>query len=111
MTTADLEPLSIAVPLREDPPGVFRVGKSWVLLELVIHAFQRGQTPESIVQSFDTLTLPGVYAFVTYYLNNPEPINEYLRQREEIAEQTRDLRELIKARAQAKRLHRDQTRE
>jgi hypothetical protein len=29
----DFEPLSIAVPLSEDPPGVFRVGNSRVLLE------------------------------------------------------------------------------
>ena len=40
MTTVDFEPLTVAVPLREEPPGVFRVGKSRVLLELVIHAFK-----------------------------------------------------------------------
>lgn len=56
----DFEPLSVAVPLREDPPGVFRVGKCRVLLELVIHAFQRGATPEGIVQSCSTLSLPDV---------------------------------------------------
>ena len=46
-TTIDFEPLSVAVPLREDPPGVFRVGKSRALLELVIRAFQAGATPEA----------------------------------------------------------------
>jgi hypothetical protein len=34
MTTVDFEPLTVVVPLWEDPPGVFRVGKSRVLLEL-----------------------------------------------------------------------------
>ena len=51
MTTAELEPLSVAIPLREEPPGVFRVGESRVLLELVIRAFQRGETPEGIALS------------------------------------------------------------
>ena len=50
MTFLEQMPLTLSVPLREDPPGVLRVGKSRVLLELVIHAFQRGETPEGIVQ-------------------------------------------------------------
>ena len=49
MTTVDFEPLTVAVPLCEEPPGIFRVGKSRVLLELVIHAFKAGATPEAIV--------------------------------------------------------------
>ena len=71
MTTVDFEPLSVSVPLREDPPGVFRVGESRVLLELVIHAFKSGATPEAIVQSYDTLRLADVYAVVTRYLAGP----------------------------------------
>ena len=42
LSSVDFEPLSICVPLREDPPGVFRVGESRVLLELVLDAFKRG---------------------------------------------------------------------
>src|ERR1700730_1147891 len=89
MTTADFDPLSVAVPLREDPPGVFRVGKSRVLLELVIHAFQQGETPEGIVQSYDTLSLPDVYAVVSFYLANPAPFEEYLRKCDETAAEVR----------------------
>jgi hypothetical protein len=51
MTTVDFEPLSVSVPLWEDPPGVFRVGNSRVLLELVLGAFRRDESPESIVRS------------------------------------------------------------
>ena len=32
MTTIDFEPLTVTVPLREEPPGVFRVGKSRVTI-------------------------------------------------------------------------------
>jgi len=89
MTTVDFEPLSIAVPLWEDPPGVFRVGKSRVLLELVLRAFQRGESPESIVQSYRTLQLADVYAVIGRYLANPVPFDDYLRLCNEQAEAVR----------------------
>ena len=119
MTTVDFEPLSVAVPLREDPPGVFRVGKSRVLLELVIRAFQDGATPEAIVQSYPTLNLADVYAVVSRYLADPAPFEDYLRTCDEAAEETRrrieaiqgprgNLREVLLARAKARGLLRDQ---
>ena len=91
MTTVDFEPLTVAVPLREEPPGVFRVGKSRVLLELVIHAFKAGATPEAIVQSYDTLSLADVYAVVSRYLADPAPFEDYLRKCDEAAEEIRVL--------------------
>ena len=120
MTVLEQMPLTLSIPLSEDPPGVLRVGKSRVLLELVIHAFQRGETPEGIVQSYSTLSLPDVYAVVSYYLANPGTIDAYLSQCDEQAAETRrkieasqppreNLRELIMARARAKGLLRDQT--
>jgi uncharacterized protein (DUF433 family) len=122
MTTVDFEPLAVTVPLREEPSGVLRVGQSRVLLELVIHAFQRGATPEAIVQSYDTLSLPDVYAVVSYYLANPAPFDEYLRERDQAADETRrriessqprqeNLCDVLLARARAKGLLRDSTRD
>src|SRR5581483_9252873 len=80
MTTVDFERLSVAVPLSEDPPGVFRIGNSRVLLELVVEAFKRGESPEAIVRSYRTLRLADVYAVISRYLANPAPFDEYLRQ-------------------------------
>ena len=113
------QPLSLPIPLYEDPPGVFRVGKGRVLLELVIRAFQRGQTPEAIIQSYDTLGLADVYAVVSYYLANPAPIDEYLdacdqkagamRQKLEAAGMTgRVNKEELLARARNQGMSRDQ---
>jgi uncharacterized protein (DUF433 family) len=113
MTTLDFAPLSIAVSLREDPPGVIRIGKSRVLLELVLGAFKAGATPEAIVQSYDTLQLADVYAVITRYLADPAPFEEYLRLRDEAAGETRrkieefqgtqsNLRAILLARAKAK---------
>jgi hypothetical protein len=89
MTTVDFEPLSVTVPLWEDPPGVFRVGKSRVLLELVLRAFQRGETPEGIVRSYRTLQLADVYAVASRYLADPAPFDAYLHQCDEEAEAVR----------------------
>src|ERR1700730_767763 len=89
MTTVDFEPLSVTVPLREDPPGVFRVGNSRILLELVLDAFKRGQSPEAIVRSYRTLRLADVYAVISRYLANPAPFDEYLRRCDEEAEAVR----------------------
>src|SRR3954454_22086055 len=89
MTTVDFEPLSVAVPLREEPPGVFRVGNSRVLLELVLAAFKRGESPEAIVRSYRTLRLADVYAVISRYLANPASFDEYLRRCDEEAEAVR----------------------
>jgi hypothetical protein len=80
---------AVTVPLWEDPPGVFRVGNSRVLLELVIWAFKRGETPEGIVRSYRTLHLADVYAVISRCLANPAPFEDYLRQCDEQAEAVR----------------------
>ena len=89
MTTVEFEPLTVTVPLREDPPGVFRIGNTRVLLELVLDAFKRGESAEAIVRSYRSLQLPDVYAVITRYLADPEPFNKYLRKCEEEAEAVR----------------------
>jgi uncharacterized protein (DUF433 family) len=78
-----------APPIREDADGALRVGKSRVLLELVIRGFQDGATPETIVQRYSTLALPDVYAVITYYLRHRSEIEAYLAQREQKAEEIR----------------------
>jgi hypothetical protein len=89
MVTMDFEPLIVTVPLREDPAGVFRVGKSRVLLELVLRAFQRGESPEGIVRAYRSLQLGDVYAVITRYLANPTPFDAYLRQCDDEADALR----------------------
>lgn len=73
-------------PLREDKTGAIRVGTSRVLLEMVIHAFQDGASPETIASNYSTLTLSDVYSTIAYYLKNKDSVEEYLNKREELAE-------------------------
>ncbi|KAB2865714.1 MAG: DUF433 domain-containing protein [Anaerolineae bacterium] len=73
-------PIAIDIPLRQDPSGKIRVGGTRVLLELVIHAFQSGETAEGIVDSYPSLSLADVYAVLAYYLNHRAEIDTYVQQ-------------------------------
>jgi uncharacterized protein (DUF433 family) len=72
---------NIMVPLSDDGCGGLRVTGTRVLLERIVHSFDNGATPEGIVQSYDTLQLPDVYAILTWYLRNRTDVREYLRKR------------------------------
>ncbi len=89
MAVLEQKPLTLSVPLREEPPGVLRVGKSRVLLELVMRAYQRGASPQDIVRMYESLELSDVFAVIAYYLAHPAEIEEYLRKCEEEAEAVR----------------------
>ena len=56
----------------------YRVRGTRVSLESVVLAFLNGQTPESIAQSFPTLSLEQVYGAITYYLGHRTEIDAYL---------------------------------
>lgn len=78
-----------APPLRRDASGALRVGRSRVLLELVIRAFQDGATPEVIAQRYPSATLADVYAVIAYYLRHQADIEAYLADREQQAQEVR----------------------
>ena len=78
-------PMAMDVPLKKDEHGKIRVGSTRVLLELVIHAFQQGETAESIVDSYPTLSLADVYAVIAYYLTHRDEIDAYVQQADETA--------------------------
>jgi uncharacterized protein (DUF433 family) len=80
---------AVTVPLFDDGQGGLRVSGTRVLLERIIHAFEDGATPEGIVQRYDTLQLPDVYAVLTWYLRNKAEVEDYLRRRAEEAETIR----------------------
>lgn len=75
-----------APPLRQDTSGGLRVGSSRVLLEVVIHAFEDGATPEIIVQRYPSMTLADVYGVIAYYLRHPDAVKAYLDERERQAD-------------------------
>src|SRR5262249_9293819 len=113
MTMLDFEPLTVAVPLREEPPGVFRVGKSRVLLHLVLRSYGAGAPPEPIPNPSPPPHLPVFYGVVSRYRAPPAPFEAYLQQCEAAAAKPRrrieesqgsqdNLRAILLARAKAK---------
>ena len=78
-----------AVPLYVDPDGAVRVTGTRVLLEIVVGAFEQGDTPEEIVVSFPTLQLADVYAVIAYYLRHSDAVKAYIRWVDEEAEKIR----------------------
>jgi len=82
-------PATITVPIRRDDDGSIRVGGTRVLLDIIIACYHQGDTPERIHEGFPTVKLADIYAVITYYLENREAVDEYIRQREEEAEELR----------------------
>lgn len=98
---------SVAKEYIEERNGSYYVAGTRISLDSIVHAFRRGESPETICQNFELLRLEEVYGAVAYYLANQSDIDAYLiRQDEKGAEGRRnaeplpaDLRErLIRAR-------------
>ena len=79
-------PIAIDVPLKTDQHGKIRVGNTRVLLELVIHAFNQGETAEEIVDSYSSVQLSDVYGVIAYYLTHRAEVDAYMKQADEAAE-------------------------
>ncbi|MGB3403580.1 MAG: DUF433 domain-containing protein [Microcoleaceae cyanobacterium] len=57
---------------------VYWIGETRISLDSIVYAFQKGLSPESIVQCFPLLTLEQVYGAITFYLANRGEIDIYL---------------------------------
>ena len=71
-----------AIPLSLDECAVYRVGNTRVTLDVVVRAFNRGETPEEIAQDFPSLQLPDVYQVIGYYLKHGSELAEYFKRRD-----------------------------
>jgi Uncharacterized conserved protein len=76
-TTIEAQP----VPLAIEEDGSIRVAKTRITLDTVAALFQQGYSAEVIAAKLPSLTLPDVYATISYCLQNPDAVGEYLRRR------------------------------
>lgn len=67
-----------APPLRVDEAGAVRVGKTRVLMVIVVDAFRGGESPEEIGRAYPTLTPAEVYGVIAYYLRHKAEVEEYI---------------------------------
>lgn len=70
------------VPLVRDDAGRLMVIGTRVPLETLVAAFKRGESPEVIHESYDTVSLPDVYSILAYYLRHRADVEVYLAERE-----------------------------
>lgn len=76
-------------PIRQDESGTLRYGKTRLMIDLVVEAYKRGETPEDIVDSYDTLQLADAYTIIGFYLRHRDRMEQYLDEREVQAAETR----------------------
>lgn len=69
------------VPLSLNNDGVLLVGDTRVSFDSVIAAFEEGSTPEEIVLQYSSLSLADAYAVISYYLQHPAEVADYLERR------------------------------
>jgi len=75
----------------EERNGNYYVASTRISLDSIVHAFRRGESPETISQNFELLRLEEVYGAIAYYLANQAEIDAYLiRQNEKWAEGRRN---------------------
>jgi uncharacterized protein (DUF433 family) len=72
-----------------DREGVLRVGGTRVMLDTVVHAFQKGVTAKEIALQYSVLDLVDVYGAISYYLRHRAEVDRYLEKREREAEEIR----------------------
>ena len=78
------------VPLHNHPDGQVRIVGTRISLEIFMGAYKLGaRTPEQLARRFDTVSAADAKAVLTYYTNNENEVDEYLRLSEEKAERIR----------------------
>jgi uncharacterized protein (DUF433 family) len=80
-------------PLTVSPDGVVKVGGTRVTLDTIITVFKQGATAEEIVYRYPSLRLGDVYASIAFYLNHQEDVEAYLKQRQQQAQEIRQMNE------------------
>jgi uncharacterized protein (DUF433 family) len=78
------------VPLTIWEDGTIRITDSRVTLDVILHAYLRGESPEEIHEGFPSIRLRDIYGAIYYYLEHTERVTEYLRKQEQLAEETRE---------------------
>lgn len=67
----------------EELDGNYYVAGTRISLDSIVHAFRRGESPETICQNFELLRLEEVYGAIAYYLANQAYIDDYLIRQDE----------------------------
>lgn len=68
-------------------PNHIRIKGHRIGIESILNKYLAGQNVEQIASQYDTLRLLDVYATITYYLQNQDEIDAYLKRIEQLADE------------------------
>lgn len=83
--------LAEPAPLSVNSDGVVKIGGTRVTLDTLVAVFKQGATAEEIVHRYPSLKLGDVYASIAFYLNHGEDVEVYLQQRQQQAQEIRQM--------------------
>jgi len=75
--------------------GGWRIADSRISLDSVVHAYWEGQSPETIVKDFPTLSLEQIHGALAFYLRHREEMDRYLESQDARWEQLRKESEAV----------------
>ena len=75
--------------VQTDAHGVMRVGRTKVMLDGVIAAWEQGHSPESIRSQYPALSLEEVYGALAWCLAHPDEVGAYRKRQQAIWDQLR----------------------
>lgn len=69
----------------EERDGGYYIAGTRISLDSIVHAFQAGESPEEILQSFPLAgPLVRIYGAITFYLENKKKVEAYLEDQERL---------------------------
>ena len=66
----------------EERNGGYYIAGTRISLDSVVYAFERGNSPEAIQESFPVLKLAQVYGAIAFYLDHKAEVQRYLESEE-----------------------------
>ncbi len=74
-----------ASPYVEVRQGGYYLSGTRIGLDTIVHEFQAGKSPEDILQSYPAIgSLTKVYGAITFILEQPDLVQDYLRDQERL---------------------------
>jgi uncharacterized protein (DUF433 family) len=70
--------------------GAYRIGNTRVSLDSLVYLFREGMSPESMVESYPSLTLEQVHGALAFYLGNQKEVDTHLAQAQFTAQREHD---------------------
>lgn len=80
---------SLHLPLVTLDNGEVRVEGSRVPLQYLVYEYRQGATAEDIATRYPSLRLADIHAVLSYYLAHQAEVDQYVQQREALAQETR----------------------